>query len=230
VAALALSLYSGRAGVYLEAGANDGLSHSNTFALETSGWTGILIEPSPVAFRLLAKARPNNVLIEAAIADSFAPGKKITGTFTSGSLTATADRALFNRDPKKYRIRGLSRLSRMAGRNEHAGLESVSVTTLDKVLHDSGFKQLDLLILDLEGMELAALRGLGKHRPRIIIVETRSTDALAISDLMLNMGYVCVGNLSKFNPIDSPNWTKDHQDFGWCKHDDIDAIQELANL
>jgi len=230
VAALALSLYPDDPGIYLEAGANDGVSHSNTYALEMSGWTGILVEPSPVAFRLLAKTRPNNVLIEMALADSDAAGESVTGTFSSGSLTATADPTLFNRDPKKYKFRGLSRLSRWTGRNGHADLESVPATTLDKVLLDSGLKQLDLMILDLEGMELDALRGLGEHRPRIVIIETRMKDALSLSDLLLNMGYVCAGNLSKFNQIDSPIWTGDHQDFGWCQSKDTEAIQELAKL
>ena len=104
VAALALSLYPDNPGIYLEAGANDGVSHSNTYALEMSGWTGILVEPSPVAFRLLAKTRPNKVLIEMALADSDATGESVAGTFSSGSLIVTADRILFKRDPKSINI------------------------------------------------------------------------------------------------------------------------------
>ena len=71
-------------------------------------------------------------------------------------------------------------------------MESVPATTLDREFLDSGLKQLDLMILDLEGMELDALRGLGEHRPRIVIIETRAEDALPLSDSFLIVNFVCM--------------------------------------
>ena len=71
-------------------------------------------------------------------------------------------------------------------------MESVPATTLERELLDSGLKQLDLMILDLEGMELDALRGLGEHRPRIVIIETRAEDALPLSDSFLIVNFVCM--------------------------------------
>jgi len=51
-------------GVYLEAGALDGVTLSNTYFYEKClNWTGILIEPSPASYARLEKKRPNNLLL-----------------------------------------------------------------------------------------------------------------------------------------------------------------------
>jgi len=54
-------------GIYLEAGALDGLKYSNSYFFEKCfNWTGILIEPSPVSFAMLQKTRPGNLLLNVA--------------------------------------------------------------------------------------------------------------------------------------------------------------------
>lgn len=42
-------------GMFLDVGANDGVTFSNTFALSEKGWGGVMIEPSPTAFRNLKR-------------------------------------------------------------------------------------------------------------------------------------------------------------------------------
>ncbi len=221
-------LYPNSCGTYLEAGANDGLSHSNTYALEMRGWTGVLVEPSAQAFEQLVSNRPDNILIQKGLSSSYE--KTITGTFSSGSLTGTAKQDLYLRDPKQHRIRGISRLSHWTGVRNHADLETVESTTLENILTEYFTESLDLLVLDVEGMELEVLQGLGSSRPRIIILETRKVDSLAIAGELLDLGYVCASNLSSFNKIDFPFWTEDHQDFGWCLKSDIKAIQVLSSV
>ena len=50
-------------GVYIELGALDGVTLSNTkFFEDTLNWSGILIEPHPYTFRDLVVNRPNNYL------------------------------------------------------------------------------------------------------------------------------------------------------------------------
>ena len=57
-----------KGGVYVEAGANDGIRQSNTLALkEALGWSGILVEPSPKAFAALVRNQPGDNLVNAAL-------------------------------------------------------------------------------------------------------------------------------------------------------------------
>jgi FkbM family methyltransferase len=57
-------------GRFLDIGAYDGVTLSNTRALARAGWTGVLVEPSPFAFVSLAqlyKDQPDITLVNAAI-------------------------------------------------------------------------------------------------------------------------------------------------------------------
>lgn len=47
-------------GNYCEIGAFDGVTHSNTLALEEQGWTGLLIEPNPEQFAECVANRPRS--------------------------------------------------------------------------------------------------------------------------------------------------------------------------
>lgn len=44
-------------GFFVDVGAYDGIEHSNTYALEQRGWTGVCVEPNPVAFEQLRANR-----------------------------------------------------------------------------------------------------------------------------------------------------------------------------
>ena len=49
-----------RNGIFIEAGAYDGETHSNTLQLELQyNWTGILVEPNPDTFQLLVSKHRN---------------------------------------------------------------------------------------------------------------------------------------------------------------------------
>jgi|UniRef100_A0A6C0BK02 FkbM family methyltransferase len=56
-----------RNGYFIEVGAHDGVSYSNTYLLEKNyGWTGICVEPLPDKYALLVKNRPNSMCIDKA--------------------------------------------------------------------------------------------------------------------------------------------------------------------
>ena len=58
-------------GTFIELGALDGVTFSNTYLFEKClGWRGILIEPSRKNFEQLKKNRPDQALLNAAICDS----------------------------------------------------------------------------------------------------------------------------------------------------------------
>jgi hypothetical protein len=52
-----LYLQNKKDGFYLDIGANDGISGSNTYIFEQIGWNGICIEPQPDVYKILKKYR-----------------------------------------------------------------------------------------------------------------------------------------------------------------------------
>lgn len=56
-----------RHGFFVEVGAYNGVSFSNTYLLEAVGWGGILVEANPERFEECVKARPYSRCVQAAI-------------------------------------------------------------------------------------------------------------------------------------------------------------------
>jgi FkbM family methyltransferase len=55
-------------GFFIEIGASDGITLSNTYLLETKyNWKGICVEPIPKKFELLSKNRPNSLCCNKAV-------------------------------------------------------------------------------------------------------------------------------------------------------------------
>ncbi len=66
-------------GYFIEVGAYDGVTISNTYFLERMGWSGVLIEPIPEACQRAADERPRSRVIHAAASKRGSCG---TATFT----------------------------------------------------------------------------------------------------------------------------------------------------
>lgn len=174
-------------GFYVELGANDGLRQSNTKLLEDYfEWTGVLIEPSPLAFEHLKRNRPNNILInECAVHVS----GTIKGDFTDGSLMASVD----------------------GTRQKNKFLIEVPARPLSDMLKDHN--DIDIMIIDTEGYELEVIKGLGKIRPKFLLVEIYSKDFDTIISYLKTLGYELVCNMTNYNVLDNPQWDKTHNDY-----------------
>ena len=92
-------------GIYVEVGANDGVTQSYTYELEKLGWHGILIEPSKVAFDMCAKDRPNNKLFNCALVAS-EDMKEIYGDFYGSFLASIGSEWYPKHRAKPARPRG----------------------------------------------------------------------------------------------------------------------------
>jgi FkbM family methyltransferase len=70
-----LDYFNGKVGTFLDIGANDGITFSNTQALAHKGWDGVLVEPSPKAFAALDSLYRERlaVLVNAAITTTDGP-------------------------------------------------------------------------------------------------------------------------------------------------------------
>lgn len=221
--------------IFLEAGANDGVSQSNTLLLEKRGWDGILVEPSPVAFDALVRSRKCSHMFKCAVGSD--EDSELLGAFEGGSLMGSCqvNPAEIGTDKRKLRLMAKRFFAVVAGlkslclRNKPSELMKVKASTLSCLIDASKVDQVDILVLDIEGHEIPALLGLKeKHCPRVVAIETWKKDAFEINDLMLSRGYILVENLSMFAPSTHPGWSQDHQDYLWVRSADKGALQAVS--
>lgn len=150
-----------RGGVFVEAGAHDGFTQSNTWALERHrGWRGVLVEPVPELHAKARRRRPSSTVVHAALVAPEQAGKEVPVAF--GDLMSQVAAAT-----TEHAARGLW----TAGRRAYVA--SAPGRTLDDVLDGAGLEAVDLMLLDLEGHELDALRGLDavRHPVEHLVVE-----------------------------------------------------------
>jgi FkbM family methyltransferase len=141
-------------GRFLEAGAHDGFTQSNTYFLERHrGWSGVLVEAIPELHRKAARRRPRSRVIQAALVGPEREGEDVTLQF--GDLMSQLG------DDPSHAAGGLAN----AGRAGYT--VKVPGRTLSSILDEAGLDRLDLLVLDVEGHELDALRGLDLDRHRV---------------------------------------------------------------
>ncbi|MCB1739071.1 MAG: FkbM family methyltransferase [Gammaproteobacteria bacterium] len=168
-----------REGVFVEAGAYDGVTGSNTVFLErVRGWHGLLVEPSP---QLAAQARRNRN----------APVHEV-------ALAADDGRAAFIEVSAGYRMMsGLAhdypeaRLREVRANHQHRERRiEVPTRTLAALLDEAGIERLDLVSLDIEGGELAVLRSFPFARIRVEVwcIENHPPSPL-LASLMSAHGY-----------------------------------------
>ena len=209
-------------GTYLEAGAHDGIFFSNTYELEKLGskWKGVLIEPSPIAFQLLLKNRPNNHLFNCALVGSSSL-KKIWGTFLSGSPVSTVVPELRHQDikPPKHKITAIWRaiIWKSLKIRRLPKLIEVPARTLASLCEELCIKSLEVMILDVEGYELSVLQGFGVIRPKILVVETRASQALDVATILCEMEYIQINCLSRFKRSNQESEIHYFQDFVWVQ-------------
>lgn len=180
---------------YIEIGANDGVSQSNTLALELFyGWRGLLIEPISSTFGKLKKNRSkrrNFLLNSACVSRSYA--EQTVDLLYSDLMSVALGLDSDVRDPVAHAFSGKKFLSPQ----DSTRVETVPATTMTRALEKAGAPtQIGLLSLDVEGAELEVLKGLDFRTYQIdwILVESRQVDR--ISALLSRNGYAVHSKLS----------------------------------
>lgn len=152
-----------RQGTFLEIGANDGYSFSNTYYLERRrGWSGILIEPQPNLARICRRVRPRSQCFNFACVDD--PGLTEVRLISPDSDLMAVTLGQQSADDER------SRLPDGPG----SKVAVVPATTLSRVIDDAGSPSIDFMSIDVEGAEMAVLGGLdwARHTPQYLLVET----------------------------------------------------------
>jgi FkbM family methyltransferase len=192
-----LEKYLPERGVFVEAGANDGYSFSNTYYLErVKEWRGVLIEAIPHLYRECRHERRHSQVFNCALVAPDYP--KPTISLTYGDVMSIVSDIMRPDDPAMN-----GRFERLAGYIRETPFEiTVPVRTLDSVLEEAGIGAFDFLSLDIEGYELPALRGLdlNRHRPRYMLVEAWDDDrhAQLVTHLSQN-GYREIARLGEMD-------------------------------
>lgn len=182
-----------RNGVFIEVGAHDGIIQSNTKLLEEFyGWTGVLIEPSPILYKRLVNNRPHSHCVQCALSSLEENNTYLYGDF-DGSLMAS-----------------------MSGNRRHQEInERVFVRSLQSILDELNLTHIDFFSLDVEGHELNVLKGIDFNKTKFdyILIEIYSHAYSEIIEFMQLKGYQLVENFSNYNPQDNPSWDGTHNDF-----------------
>lgn len=181
-------------GFFIELGANDGLTQSNTAMLEfMRGWKGILVEPSPSAYKLCKVNRPGSITLNYACVSNEYTDKSVKGDF-NGKLMSSVD--------------GL--------RLQSEKTIDVAAITLESILDKyAAYKNINFLSLDTEGYELNILKGLNldKYRPQYMLIEIYSKDYKEIYDYLESKQYTLHSNFTNYNKETNPSWDGTHNDY-----------------
>ena len=158
-------------GFYIEAGANDGVSQSNTLFLENRGWKGILIEPNKFKYQECINNRSkNNIVVNCALVSNTYTSSTITGSFFESSGESLCGQII---DDLEYcpciqaKQAGLEKI-----KNKY--ISEVLARTLQSIINEYNMSKIDFMSLDVEGYEIPAMDGLdfNKNPPSFIRIET----------------------------------------------------------
>jgi len=179
-------------GVFVEAGAHDGIFQSTTKILEDLGWSGLLIEPSK---SLYEKCKQNRT--------------SISEKFALVSFDYNQD--TINGDSIGYLI------SQNKGITLMGEDEVCEVSTLTELCVKHNMYDIDFFSLDVEGYELEALNGVNFDLINIkyCLVEWNE-NKYSIENLinyMENKNFELLCNLSNFTKENCPLWPGTHQDY-----------------
>ncbi len=176
-------------GFFVEAGANDGVTQSNTCYFERNRrWRGILVEPIPHLAEACRRNRQKSCVENVALVPLGFQGKTIQMQYCN--LMSVVEGAMKTEEEADAHVaRGCS----VQGIESH--MLTVPVKTLSQILDEHRVKHVDLLSLDVEGFELSALKGLdfSRHRPTHMLIEARYRSEI---DDFLRPHYDAVAELS----------------------------------
>jgi len=192
-------------GFFVEVGANNGVSQSNTKIFEDLfGWNGLLIEANPHMYKQCVKNRPNSIVENYALVSPGYEGNTVKGDFDDEERNAALKGSIAGK------IKGIS-IEKTPER-----FVEVPAITLTKLLEKHHVTKIDFFSLDVEGSEMDVLKGLDFHRysPMYILTEVSTKDTPwrtknkdEICEFLERHGYEMVECLSNYSEEKVKNWS-----------------------
>jgi FkbM family methyltransferase len=169
-------------GHYIDLGAAHPELDSVSKALYERGWRGVHVEPVAEYAALLRQQRKDEIVLEAAVAES-------SGTRTLHVSPDTGLSTFSSRYAERH----------AAGHNFKFERRTVRTVTLTQVFELAPFKETHWLKIDVEGAEAAAIAGWDaeRYRPWLVLVE--ATEPLSQADASLGWRDLMTGR--RYEPV-----------------------------
>ena len=185
-----------RGGYFVELGANDGVRQSNTWKLQQAfAWTGLLIEPSPIRYRecVLNRSFARTPQVRCAACVPFGFAQPFVEMEDADLMSVAKGLDVDDGAARIHADVGSQFLEDPRFRYVYGSPARTLTSLLDEVQAPLDF---DLLSLDVEGNELAVLKGLDftRYRPRWILVEVRGAE---VGQHLQGLGYTQQATLSQ---------------------------------
>lgn len=151
-------IFNRNKGICIEIGGYDGVTRSNTFFFEKLGWDCLVVEPIPFYYNKIKENRSCNALNVAVSNYSgetdFYVAKDVEEL---SSIVPDVDRVIHT-----Y--------------NSSLEIIKVKTQTLNTILNQFNYTEIDFITIDVEGHEMEVLLGLDliTFRPKILIIEDNS--------------------------------------------------------
>jgi len=181
-------------GYFVELGANDGVTQSNSLYFEKyRNWRGLLVEPAPQNYLKCRQNRSSKDSIYCAACVAFGYEPEVVRIAYSNLMSTPVSLESDIQDPRAHAKLG----GQFLGDGETIFEFGAVARTLNSLLLDANAPRLiDFLSLDVEGAELEVLKGVDHKafRFKYILVECR--DFPRLNAYLADNGYRFVGQLS----------------------------------
>jgi FkbM family methyltransferase len=175
-------LYPGKTdGVFVDIGANDGVTLSNTYCLEKLGWKGLAVEPIPSVFEKLKSSR-NCSTLRGCVGEK--PGK---AKFRSISGYSEMLSGIVNEYDVSHEERIHREIKEKGGYYEDIEIDRFQ---LGDLLQEHGLTTIHYLSIDVEGAELSILKGIDFDKVRIETIGVENSHSNHdIQNFLTNRGF-----------------------------------------
>lgn len=176
-----------RNGVFIDIGANNGISFSNTYYLEKDlEWKGICFEPIPFTFNKLQENR-NCVCINAGVVGDDSLKKEFTYIEDTAYMLSGIT--------EDYHPKHIERIKNTAEKLDRKIIKiKLPCVKLNKILEEHKIYDIDYLSIDTEGNELKIIESINfdKYNIRLMTIENNYRDENQ-TNVIMSKGYNLLG-------------------------------------